>query len=355
MRGIFAALALLLVTAACAPTPAATEAGPTPSETTVPYDGPTQPRKIWLAGGCFWGVEAYFDRVPGVLETVSGYANGETDNPAYNEVVTGRTGHAETVQVTYDANRVSAAELVTLYLGVIDPYSVNRQGNDRGTQYRTGVYTDNARDATIVTAVLQAAENAAGGQPFAVEKEPLKAFFAAEEYHQDYLARNPGGYCHIDLSKGYASPWGDRWPTPDDEALKETLPPDVYRIVREKATEVAGTSALLKEDRPGLYVDVSNGAPLFVSSHKYESHCGWPSFTRPISPSAVLYVEDLSLGMARWEVLAAGSRAHLGHVFDDGPKEAGGLRYCINGLALRFIPQDEMEQEGYGDLIPYLE
>ena len=154
---------------------------------------------IYLAGGCFWGVEAYFQRIPGVLSTKCGYANGNTENPTYKEVCQSNTGHAETVEITYDEERLPLKNLLRYYLRIIDPTSLNKQGNDRGTQYRTGVYYIDEKDKATIEAVL-AKEQAKYQAPIVVEILPLKHFFSAEEYHQNYLNKNPDGYCHIPLS-----------------------------------------------------------------------------------------------------------------------------------------------------------
>ena len=153
-------------------------------------------REIYLAGGCFWGCQKYFDLTPGVLKTSVGYANGPTENPTYEQVKLEHTGHAETVHVVYDESVIALEELLKKYLAVIDPVSVNQQGEDVGIQYRTGIYyTDPADEPAArklrdeLAAQLQ--------QPVAVELKPLENYYLAEEYHQKYLEKNPGGYCHI--------------------------------------------------------------------------------------------------------------------------------------------------------------
>ncbi|MGN6875726.1 peptide-methionine (S)-S-oxide reductase MsrA, partial [Neisseria sp. P0021.S007] len=157
-------------------------------------------RTIYLAGGCFWGLEAYFQRIDGVVDAVSGYANGKTQNPSYEDVSYRDTGHAETVKVTYDADKLSLDDILQYYFRVVDPTSLNKQGNDTGTQYRSGVYyTDPAEKAVIAAALKR--EQQKYKQPLVVENEPLKNFYDAEEYHQDYLIKNPNGYCHIDIRK----------------------------------------------------------------------------------------------------------------------------------------------------------
>lgn len=156
-------------------------------------------KEIYLAGGCFWGVEGYFARIEGVQSAVSGYANGSTESPSYEDVIYRNTGHAEAVQVRYDAERVSLNEILLHFFRVIDPTTRNRQGNDVGSQYRSGVYfTDAADEVVVADALAQLQQDYA--EPVVVENAPLQNFQEAEEYHQEYLRKNPGGYCHIDLS-----------------------------------------------------------------------------------------------------------------------------------------------------------
>lgn len=309
--------------------------------------------EIVLAGGCFWGVEEYFSRMPGVLETQCGYANGETANPSYREVCSGSTGHAEAVRVVYDPGKLSLDTIIGHFFKIIDPLSLNRQGNDVGRQYRTGIYySDNSSRAYLQT--LMAQEQAMHGQPLAVELLPLENFYPAEEYHQRYLKKNPGGYCHItfeSLSDLASRSGSKKYSKPAEDELRRTLDPLAFEVTQHAATERAFSGSLWDNHKPGIYVDVVTGEPLFVSSDKFDSGTGWPSFTRPINPDAVSQNEDTSHGMSRTEVRSSIGDSHLGHVFDDGPAERGGLRYCINSAALRFIPLDEMEREGYGDLV----
>jgi len=153
-------------------------------------------RDIYLAGGCFWGAEHYLKQIRGVVSTETGYANGHVENPTYQQVYTDTTGFAETVHVTYDPEQLSLRFLLELYFKAIDPTSLNRQGEDSGTRYRTGVYYTDPTDLPTIEAVF-AAQQASAGAPLAVEKLPLKNFYPAEEYHQDYLDKNPSGYCHL--------------------------------------------------------------------------------------------------------------------------------------------------------------
>jgi len=156
-------------------------------------------KEIYLAGGCFWGTEHFFKQIEGVVETEVGYANGHTEHPTYKEVCTDKTGFAETVRVVYDPEKIGLRFLLQMYFKAIDPVSVNRQGHDTGTQYRTGIYYTDASDLPVIEEVYSE-EQKLYKVPFAVEKLPLKNFFTAEEYHQDYLDKNPEGYCHLPLS-----------------------------------------------------------------------------------------------------------------------------------------------------------
>ena len=309
-------------------------------------------RMIYLAGGCFWGVEEYFSRVPGVLDTVSGYANGRSETTRYELI--GQTGHAETVQVTYDTSQVSLREILLHFFRIINPLSKNKQGNDMGTQYRTGVYYTDVNDLPIIEQVFQEISEQYG-QPLAVELLPLQHFIPAEEYHQDYLKKNPNGYCHINVNQA-STPVIDAsvYHKPSQEELKVSLSPEAYAVTQENGTERAFTSPLWNHFEPGIYVDVVTGEPLFSSKDKFDSGCGWPSFSRPISPDVAIYKEDKSFNMTRTEVRSRVGNSHLGHVFTDGPKEKGGLRYCINSLSITFIPKAEMKEKGYGYLLDYV-
>ncbi|WP_439240679.1 peptide-methionine (R)-S-oxide reductase MsrB [Lonepinella sp. BR2474] len=306
-------------------------------------------REIYLAGGCFWGIEAYMERIYGVKDATSGYANGKTEQTSYRLI--GGTDHAETVHVTYDANLVSLDKLLKYYFQVIDPTSVNKQGNDRGRQYRTGIYYQNEQDKAIILAAIQA-EQAKHKDKIQVEVEPLKHYILAEDYHQDYLKKNPNGYCHIDLEQANNIIIDPKdYPKPSDEELKAKLTPLQYSVTQKKNTERSFSNEYWNNFEPGIYVDVTTGEPLFSSTDKFESGCGWPSFTQPIDKDVVTYADDNSFNMHRTEVLSRSGKAHLGHVFDDGPKDKGGLRYCINSASIKFIPFNQMEKQHYGYLM----
>ncbi|ANU26380.1 peptide-methionine (R)-S-oxide reductase MsrB [Planococcus versutus] len=314
---------------------------------------------IYLAGGCFWGVEAYMARVYGVYDVTSGYANGNTENPTYEEVTRENTGHAETVHVRYDPERVELKEVLNHYFMIIDPTLLNQQGNDRGEQYRTGIYYENEADRAVIDKVV-AAQTDRYDEPIVTEVELLDHYYLAEEVHQDYLEKNPDGYCHVEFDTLENQQLGEDaqslidpalYPKPSDEELKATLTDIQYEVTQEDGTEPSFSSEYDGFYEPGIYVDITTGEPLFSSADKYDSTTGWPSFTKPIDSKVVTEHDDGLFFMKRTEIRSRAGDNHIGHVFNDGPKDKGGLRYCMNGAALLFVPEAEMEAEGYGFLL----
>lgn len=311
-----------------------------------------QNKEIYLAGGCFWGIEAYYSRVPGVCHTTVGYANGHTPAPSYEKVCTGSTGYAETVQVIYDPQKITLSVLINQFFKIIDPFSVNRQGNDIGPQYRTGIYYTNEVDRIVLEDIVKTME-LQYNQPLATELLPLKNYHKAEDYHQHYLQKNPNGYCHIRFDSLRDIRQTGIYSKPDEKHLK-SLTPLQYAVTQEAQTEKPFSGLYWNVFEPGLYVDVVTGEPLFSSADKFDAGCGWPSFTRPISQQVLTAHRDTKFGMERTEVRSRTGSSHLGHVFTDGPADRGGLRYCINSAALRFIPLERLEEEGYGAYKQYV-
>ena len=235
---------------------------------------------IYFAGGCFWGIEQLMQSIPGVIDAQSGYANGTGEKDAsYAVVVTGKTGFRETVRVEYDPEQVSLDALLLAYFYVIDPTVKDRQGNDIGTQYQTGVYYTNDKAKETVERIAELERSRS--EQFFVEIGPLLNYYPAEEYHQDYLVKNPYGYCHIPweemelFSKLRIDP-GD-YQKPAVEVIREKLTDEQYYVTQEGGTEYAFENEFWNQFEKGIYVDVVTGEPLFSSTDKYESSCGCPS------------------------------------------------------------------------------
>ncbi len=314
---------------------------------------------IYFAGGCFWGVEEYFSRIPGVYDVTSGFANGTTDNPSYEDVIYRNTGHAETVHIQYDPSIISLKTLTEQFFKIINPISLNKQGNDVGTQYRTGIYYTNSADVPVIEAVIKEVQKNYSAK-IVTELQVLDHYFLAEGYHQDYLKNNPNGYCHISFAslnevvlETEKEPAG-KYTKPSIEELQQRLTPLQFDVTQNDGTERAFTGEYWDTKEKGIYVDIVTGEPLFSSSDKYDSGTGWPSFTRPISDEKIVEHVDNSFFMTRTEVRSTFGDSHLGHVFPDGPKDEGGLRYCLNSAALNFIPYDQMDEKGYSDYKKYV-
>jgi peptide methionine sulfoxide reductase msrA/msrB len=293
-------------------------------------------------------MEKYLSLLPGVARTEVGYANGKSASPAYKDVCNG-SGHAEAVLVEYDPERIRLGFLLEMFYKAIDPSSLNRQGADAVVQYRTGIYFMDEEDREIAHESL-AKLGKKLDKPVMVELEALESFYSAEDYHQKYLDKNPGGYCHINLKLFEIAREAVDWEAPKaKEELAGRLTKEQYEVTQNSATEPPFRNEYFDHFEPGIYVDVVTGEPLFSSTDKFESGCGWPSFSKPIVKEAIKELPDYSLSRARTEVRSKAS--HLGHVFTDGPKESGGLRYCINSASLRFVPKSQMEAEGYSGLL----
>jgi len=312
---------------------------------------------IYLAGGCFWGTEHFMKQINGVIDTEVGYANGNTENPTYQQVCSHTTGFAETVKVTYDTEAVSLKTLLDLYFMTIDPTSINRQGGDSGDQYRTGIYYADKEDLSVIKAQITELRKKYD-KPIFIEVQALKNFYKAEEYHQDYLGKNVGGYCHIRpelFNIARKTNAKIKYIKPDQKTLRQKLTSIQYKVTQEKGTEPPFDNEYDHEFRPGIYVDITTGEPLFISTDKFDSGCGWPAFSKPIDKKLLEENTDTSFGMVRTEVRSSLGGAHLGHVFSDGPKDKGGIRYCINSAALKFIPKEAMAKQGYDEYLKLLE
>lgn len=316
-----------------------------------------------FAGGCFWCMEPPFSFLDGVKDVSAGYTGGKTENPTYEQVSTGKTGHYEAVRITYDPQKVAYEKLIDIFWRNIDPTDDGGQFADRGTQYLTAIfYTTDAQKEKAEKSKQALAKSGKFKQPIATAILPAKKFYAAEDYHQNYFRTNADHYNRYKTGSGRAGFIDKTWKQdadgkwakfkkPSEQELKKKLTPMQFDVTQKEATERAFTGETWDNHKDGIYVDVVSGEPLFSSKDKFDSGTGWPSFTKPIEKYSLTEHTDKKLFSTRTEVRSRHADSHLGHVFDDGPKDKGGMRYCVNSASMRFIPKENLEKEGYGEYL----
>ena len=312
---------------------------------------------IYLAGGNFWGIQSYFAQIKGIVQVQAGYINSVVPYPTYEQVSFGATGAAFGVEIVYDQEAIPLFALLKQFFKIIDPTVRHRQEQYEGPQYRSGIYYADASDMIAILDVISQ-EQQKYEATIVTEVQPLDSFYAAEAAQQNYLLTHPQVECHVDFTslndlnyevQKFIDPKLYRMPSRKE--LREMLSPTEYQVTQCGATDLKNEGRYVSTMQKGLYVDVITASPLFTSSDKFLHDCGYPCFIKPINECVLSRRTDYSLNRYRVEVRSKTSNAHLGHVYTDGPQQGGGLRYAINGSALRFINYERLDYLGYGEFM----